>query len=125
MVYFCGYPVVNDSPGGAVYKPCGKHATPGCAFCDEHAQYPERRELTEQDIVDRVAGRIERERMITRRLAVWGAAALLVLVALLRPVHTFLHAHLESFAGVLVGTLLQSVPWAIDRWRWLKWFGHQ
>lgn len=122
MIYFCGYPVENDVPGGAVYKPCGKHATPGCAFCDEHGeQFDRQRPLTEQDVVDRVDSSLARERMITRRMAVWGAWSLLILVALLQPVHSFLHAHVEFFAGVLAGTLLQSVGWIRDRWRWLKW----
>lgn len=53
----------------------------------------------------------------------WAIAAFVTtLIALFRPVHAWLHAHLELLLGVLLGSLAQSVPWLIDRCRWIKWF---
>jgi hypothetical protein len=117
MIYFCGYPIVNDVPGGAVYKPCGKHATPGCAFCDEHAQRP----LTEQDIVDRAA---DRWRWYWREWWCFPIAILLLWVLALYPPSwtIFLRAHVEFLWGVLAGSLLQVPGWLRDRWRWMKLF---
>ena len=34
---FCGYPVLKDGH----WVPCGKEATDGCAYCDEHGSYAE------------------------------------------------------------------------------------
>jgi len=62
------------------------------------------------------------ETEITHRMAIWGFVAAGVGIALYEPVHTWLHAHLELLLGFLLGTLAQTVPWLIDRWRWMKWF---
>lgn len=79
--------------------------------------------LTEQEIVDRAAQREEAGVYLGRWLRRWTAIALVVcIVGLFRPFHTWLHAHLELLLGFLLGTLAQSVPWLVDRWRWLKWF---
>lgn len=77
---------------------------------------------TEEEIVAR-AGQRTRDRqyfwMVFASLCFGG------LLAIYAPVHAWLHAHLQLLLGFLLGTLAQSVPWLIDRWRWMKWFSHQ
>ncbi len=79
--------------------------------------------LTEEEIVSRAAEREETGRYLSRWLRRSTALALLVcIVGIFQPVHSYLHAHLELLLGFLLGTLAQSVPWLIERYRWLKWF---
>lgn len=57
---FCGYPVVNsESPN--LWIACGKVATPGCAYCDQHGmEFSEgsvARPLTADEIVERAEQR--------------------------------------------------------------------
>jgi hypothetical protein len=124
MIYFCGYPVDG--------KPCGKPATPGCAFCDEHGQLFERDQFNVADLLANDTGHgpdlMERARELDykaigeylgRWIRRWTVAALIVcVVGLFDPFHTWLHAHLELLLGFLLGALAQSIPWLIDRWRW-------
>jgi hypothetical protein len=90
-------------------------------------QYPKGRQdrLTEQDLMDRAAelDSTATGEYLGRWIRRWTVAALIVcLVGLFDPFYTWLHAHLELLLGFLLGTLAQSVPWLIDRWRWIKWF---
>lgn len=84
--------------------------------------------LTEQDIVDRAddSARIHKDRLY---ISVWCALALFVLAGfaflLFPPVLVLLRLHREFLWGVLAGSVLQSVGWLRDRWRWMKWFSHQ
>jgi hypothetical protein len=121
--FYCGYPIrVCGEP--ATWQPCGQLATPGCAFCDVHGREfdaAHRAALTEEQIIDRAC---ESDLEYGRWIAV-GIFIILALLALWLPVHTWLHRHVELFAGILLGTLAQSIPWLIDRWRWLKWFSYQ
>lgn len=83
-----------------------------------------RRLLTEQDIVDRAARRkLVRFRVL---LLLWCGGMLFVMAGfafvLYEPVHALLRVHVEFFWGVLAGSLLQSIGWLRDRWRWMKWF---
>jgi hypothetical protein len=122
MNYFCGYPVDG--------KPCGKLATPGCAFCDEHGSVfdkygvgdllamdtgtgPRPHPLTEEEIIQTA---IERDHRNGRWLAI-GAFLVLALVALYQPVHTWLHRHVELFAGILIGSLAEAVVWIACIWK--------
>ncbi len=63
-----------------------------------------------------------RERRHWRWISMAAAFVVTALVGLFEPVHRFLHAHVDILAGVLAGTLVQSVGWLRDRWRWMKWF---
>lgn len=80
------------------------------------------RPLTAEDIVYRASAEEANRRAYYFILAALLFAAVL---ALYRPVHSWLHAHLELLLGILIGSLLQAPGWLLDRWRWMKWFSHQ
>jgi hypothetical protein len=80
--------------------------------------------LTEQDIVDRAADSAF-ERWLNIRIAAGIFVGLLIVLAFYEPYHSWLHAHVEFLAGVSAGSLVQSVGWLRDRWRWMKHFSWQ
>jgi hypothetical protein len=79
--------------------------------------------VTEQEMQERTEPRQETGEYLRRWLRRYTAIGLLIcIVGLFHPFHAWLHAHLELLLGFVLGTLAQSVPWLVDRWRWMKWF---
>lgn len=77
--------------------------------------------LSEEDIIRRAEEKNNRgSEWLLRTVAVAA-----VLAAFYEPVHAFLHEQWKFVAGVAVGTIPQTILWARDRWRWLKWFSWQ
>jgi hypothetical protein len=115
MNYFCGYPV-RDKEKPLIFVPCGKMATPGCAFCDEHG-----------DAFARAGKEPSPMYVANSLLLVMVTLAIAVSVP---HVHEFLVIHREFVFGVLVGSIAEAAVillsrWAWDRWLWLRWFSHQ
>jgi len=77
--------------------------------------------LTAEDVVDRAAVKDK----VRRRRLLFLAACLFTAGMGLGPWHDWMHAHRELFMGIFLGTIWQSIPWLIDRWRWLKLFSWQ
>jgi hypothetical protein len=69
--------------------------------------------LTEEEIIQTA---IERDHRNGRWLAI-GAFLVLALVALYQPVHTWLHRHVELFAGILIGSLAEAAVWIACIWK--------
>ncbi len=119
---FCGYPVlhgvvyVGDNPDDPKFwKPCSNIATPGCAYCDEHANavvddLPP--SLTADDIVERA----ERRRRTLEIQMSWIAFAA-VLVILTEPIRPWMRTHLQFSFGVFVGAVAEAIAWGVWRWR--------
>lgn len=84
--------------------------------------------LTAEQIVER-ADRRDRIRKSRIYVAAWCAVSLLILAGFVflfyEPVHAWLHRHVELFLGILIGSLLQTIGWARDRWRWMRGFSWQ
>ena len=111
---FCGYPV--RIPGSKLWRPCGLSATPGCAYCEQHAQWPKEKPKTQPWWFS----------------VPWLICFLMFLasmvVSLYEPVHNWLQAHTLGFwMGVIVGSVLELAIVLIARWtrnrvQWIRWF---
>jgi len=123
----CGHEESLHSYYGPGVAVCWEGGSEGCmctGFVPKEITVP----LTAQEIVDRAAAKSVWPLAGWRFYwLVWWCfpAAIILLFALYAPVHSWLHAHLQFLWGVLAGTLVQSVGWLRDRWRWLKWFSWQ
>lgn len=128
---FCGYPVI-PAPGdlywGENYKPCGNIATPGCAYCAEHAEPPRREwaRLAEEHNKKVKTKQDGKPGWIGWTGCIGGL--LIAATGLYQPVHDWLHAHTLGFwAGVFVGSVLElciilAGRWTWHRYGWLRWF---
>jgi hypothetical protein len=63
--------------------------------------------LTEEEIVDRAAQRQHDSTILLVILAM----CLLSAISIYKPVHTWLHAHLQLLAGILLGSVLEAWMW--------------
>lgn len=77
--------------------------------------------LSEEDIIRRAEEKNNR----VLEWALRAVAVAAILAAFYQPVHAVLHEQWKFVVGVAVGTIPQTILWARDRWRWLKWFSWQ
>jgi hypothetical protein len=125
---FCGYPIRIL---GGKWFPCGKIATPGCAYCDEHAEWPEksRELLTPEQIIAHSESRVRLPPEHIPLVLVYVGLCFLVVVlgVFYKPFQQMVTHQRPFWLGVLVGSLaelfmIRGIPWLRDRWRWLRWF---
>jgi hypothetical protein len=122
---FCGFPVIGRLPNGVEFiseghhwRQCGNIVTPGCAYCTFHANGKiDDAPLTEETMIDRAERRRERWQTFSQWIRLHLVIALVCVMAILEPFHSWLHVHVQFCFGAVAGSAAQAIAWAAWRWR--------